>query len=135
MKTDTIMAMLDKVAEALEPVSNARLAAAVVYKNDIIAIGVNQNKTHPFQRRFAKHEGAIYLHAEVDAIKNAMKHISLPDLAKSKLYISRIKYETGSLTKLQRGLAKPCSGCSRAIATFNIKHVCFTTDNNQYEWL
>jgi deoxycytidylate deaminase len=132
MKTETILKMLDKIAESVEPVSQARLAAAIVYKNDVISIGINQKKSHPFQRRFSKHEEAIFLHAEVDAIKNALRHISIDQLAKSKLYVTRVRYETSEkhihTSNLRRGLAKPCQGCMKAIATFNIKHVCFSTD-------
>jgi tRNA(Arg) A34 adenosine deaminase TadA len=138
MKDKAIIKILDKVAESIDPVSNARLAAAVVYRNDIIAIGTNRKKTHPFQRRFAKHDMAIYLHAEIDAIKNSMRYLSLAELAKSKLYISRVRYEDSepkpTPDKLVHGLAKPCEGCMRAIATFDIRHVCFTT-NGEPEWL
>ena len=138
MKDEAIIKILDKVAESIDPVSGARLAAAVVYRNDIIAIGTNRKKTHPFQRRFAKHEMAVYLHAEIDAIKNALRHLSLTELSKSKLYISRMRYADSepkpTRDKLMRGLAKPCEGCMRAIATFDIKHVCFTSDNGP-QWL
>lgn len=138
MKQEAIIKILDKVAESVDPVSNARLAAAVVYRNDIVAIGTNKNKTHPFQRRFAKHDMAIYLHAEIDAIKNALRHLSLSELAKSKLYISRMRYADSEPNptpdKLVHGLAKPCEGCMRAIATFDIKHVCFTSDHGPM-WL
>lgn len=138
MKTETIMKLLDKVAETVEPVSQARLAAAIVYKNDVVSFGTNKAKTHPFQKRFAKHEMAIYLHAEIDAIKNSLRHISIEELSKSKLYVARIRYDSNQKNlvreNLKTGLARPCSGCMRAIANFNIKHVCFSTDKG-YDWL
>jgi tRNA(Arg) A34 adenosine deaminase TadA len=138
MRDEAVLKILDKVAESIEPVANARIASAIVYRNDIVAIGTNKKKSHPFQRRFAKHDLAIYLHAEIDAIKNAMRHLSLGELAKSKMYISRIRYADSEPNptpdKLIRGLARPCEGCMRAIATFDIKHVCFTSDKGP-EWL
>ena len=138
MKSEAILKILDKIAESTEPVSSARIAAAIVYRNDIIAIGTNKKKTHPFQRRFAKHHSAIYLHAEIDAIKNAMRHLSLDELSKSSLYISRMKYINSECNpipeRLIHGLARPCEGCMRAIATFGIRRVCFTTDS-EAEWL
>lgn len=138
MKSDNIIRILDKIAESVEPVASARLAAAVVYRNDIVAIGTNKKKSHPFQKRFSKHAMAIYLHAELDAIKNALRHLSLDELARSHLYISRARFadsETNPIKdNLMHGLAKPCEGCMRAIATFNIKHVCYTTDDG-YDWL
>jgi len=138
VKTKTIMNMLNSVAESIEPVSQARLAAAIFYKNDLVAIGTNKPKTHPFQKRWAKHEMAIYLHAEIDVIKNALRHISQEELAKSKLYVSRIRFDSNqkdlSRENLKTGLARPCSGCMRAIANFDIKHVCFSTDKG-HDWL
>lgn len=138
MKSEAILKVLDKIAESIDPVANARLAAAVVYRNDIIAIGTNKKKTHPFQRRFAKHDMAIYLHAEIDAIKNSMRYLSLSELAKSTLYISRARYMDSEAhptpDKLVRGLAKPCEGCMRCIATFGIKNVCYTVDDGA-NWL
>ena len=138
MKDESILKMLDKVAETVEPVAGGRLAACVVYKNDIVSMGINQKKSHPFQKRFGKHELAVFLHAETDAIKNALRHISVDDLAKSKLYVSRVRFESAELNpikeRLRRGLARPCVGCMRAIANFNIRHVCFSTDEG-HEYL
>jgi tRNA(Arg) A34 adenosine deaminase TadA len=139
MKTKTILNIIDRVAESVEPVSQARLAAAIVYKNDVVAIGTNKNKTHPLQSKFAKHEQAIYLHAEIDAIKNALRHLTHKELAKSTLYISRMRFDASETkpvsTNLKRGLAMPCSGCMRAIKSFGIKNVCFTTDDQEFAWL
>ena len=138
MREKSIFKILDRVAESVEPVSNARMAAAVVYRNDIVAIGTNKRKSHPFQRRFAKHDMAIYLHAEIDAIKNSLRHLSLSELSRSRLYVTRMRYADSERDptpdKLVHGLARPCEGCMRAIATFDISHVCFSTDD-QPEWL
>ena len=119
--------ILEKVAEDVAPVANARIAAALVYKGEIISIGVNQKKSHPFQMKFTKNEHAIFLHAETDAIKNALKKYDIETIAKSALYICRMKKDevTGAYI---RGLSRPCVGCLRAIATFNIKEVYYTTD-------
>ena len=113
---------LEKVAEAQPVTAGARIAAAIVIRNDIIAVGNNQKKTHPFQERFKKNDEAIYLHAETDCIKNALKHVDQDKLSKATLYVCRIKKD-GTW-----GLAKPCKGCMKAIATFNIKNVIYSTD-------
>jgi deoxycytidylate deaminase len=120
--------ILQKVAEALEPVSRQRIAAMLVYKNDVIAVGYNKMKTHPFQRQFAKHEDAIYLHAEVDCIKNALRNVDLNIIKKSTMYVLRVKRPDDNPKKFVRGLAKPCCGCQRALAQFGIKDVHYTTD-------
>jgi len=130
-----IMKVLSKVAEASEPFARARIAAALVYKNEILAIGTNKNKTHPLQGRYAKHEEAIFLHAEIDAIANALRRYDADTVAKSKLYIYRCKWTHSKKPVITQGLAKPCEGCMRAIVAFDIKHVCYSLEDEGYEWL
>ena len=115
--------LLKTLALSGEKVANAQLAAAIVYKNEIIAFGQNQYKTHPFQSRFSKNENAIFLHAETCAIYNALKKLSLEEISKTTLYVLRIKSDKTT------GTSKPCSGCMQCIATFGIKHVYYTEDN------
>ena len=131
---ERILSLLDSVAETVEPVAAARIAAAIVYKKEVISIGTNRLKTDPFQSKFSSHIQAIYLHAENDAIKKALRVLSIEELAKSRLYISRSKFEEPTKKTMIRGLARPCAGCMRAIAAFDIKHVCFTTEEG-YDWL
>lgn len=121
--------ILSKIAIAVEPVAQARIAAAIVYKNEIVSIGVNQRKTHPFQAKYSKNEDSIFLHAETDAIKNALKHISLDELSSSVLYICRVKIENG---KFVFGLSKPCCGCMRAISNFGINKVYYSLEEKGY---
>ena len=135
MQEKEIMDIVSRVAEASEPFAAARVAAALVYKNDIIAVGVNKNKTHPFQKKFSPNPEAIFLHAETDAIYNALRKYDTEVLLKSKLYISRMKWTDGHKREFTQGLAKPCIGCQRAIATFDIKHVCFTKETEGYDYL
>lgn len=132
MKT---MKVLSKVAEASEPFARARISSALVYKNEILSIGTNRNKTHPLQGRYAKHEEAIYLHAEIDAIANALRRYDAETVAKSKLYVYRCKLSNNNNSLITQGLAKPCEGCMRAIVAFDIKHVCYSLEDEGYEWL
>lgn len=120
--------LLEKVAIAAEPVRRSRLAAMLVYKNDVIAVGYNKMKTHPMARRFQKHEEAIYLHAEVDCIKNALRVIEPELLQKCTMYILRVKRPEDNPKVFVRALSKPCSGCHHAIEQFGIKKVYYTTD-------
>ena len=99
-----------------------------MWRNKIIAIGTNQKKSHPFQKKYAPNEDAIYLHAEVAAIKNALRHIDEKVLAKSTLYICRIKRTGDKNSPFTWGISKPCVGCQRAIATFNIKNVVYSEE-------
>ena len=115
--------LLKTLAQSSEAAGNQQLAAAIVYKGNIISFGQNSYKTHPFQKRFSKNDKAVYLHAETTVIYNALKKLSLSELQKSNLYIVRIKKDG------TQGLSKPCCGCSRCINTFCITNVYYTEDS------
>ena len=124
-----IFKVLEKVATAVEPVSSARVAAAVVIKNSIVSIGFNQWKTHPFQAKFSKNGNAIHLHAENHALVNALRSIPVEHLEKASIYVCRVKADN------QWGLSKPCPGCMRAIASLNVKSVFYTEEGNKFSSL
>lgn len=116
-------------AISIEKTGGARVGAAIVLKNKVIAFGQNKNKTHPFQAEYAKRPEALYLHAENDAIKNALKRVSVDDLRKATLYVARAKkIGTTGRGPFVYGLAKPCKGCMGAIGTYELKRVVYTTD-------
>ena len=127
-----VMDSLAKIAEDLDKNMNrsgARLASAIVLKNQVVSYGVNQNKSHPFHSQFSEHDDAIFLHAETDAIKNALKRIEEEDLTKATLYICRVKYDKAGTDKaVTWGLSRPCVGCQRAIATFGIGDVIYSDE-------
>lgn len=118
---------LSKIAEDVPIAGRARIAAAIVYKNEIISIGTNQRKSHPLQAKFSRHYQAIHIHAEIDAIARAVKRIDSKRLAQSTLYVARVKLDS-TAGNWMWGLAKPCTGCARAIASFDIKNVVWTMD-------
>ena len=97
-----------------EPFAGAKICAILVRRNRIVSFGFNRKKTHPLQALFGKNEESIYLHAEIDAIVNALHSLSLSQLSECSLYIARS-------TKLKRpAIAKPCPGCQRAIEYYGI---------------
>lgn len=110
----------------------AKVSAAIVEKGFIYGRGTNRNKTHPFQVKYARNKDSIFLHAEISAIKDAMRFLTLDDLSRADLYICRVKNIGG---KYVYGLAKPCEGCMRAIVEFGINDVYFTTDEGTIEKL
>jgi tRNA(Arg) A34 adenosine deaminase TadA len=122
-----IFAHLEKLAKNSE--YHFRLSSAVVDGNRIIASGQNRKKSHPFQAKYASNPDAIYLHAEIEAIKNALRCISVDELEGKDLYVCRLK-KTGEGGSYEHGLARPCEGCRRAIATFGIRNVYYTTDKH-----
>ena len=128
-RLNKIIIQLQETANERDAVANARLTAAIFFKGSIIATGGNQRKSHPFQLKYARNEDSIFLHAETDAIKNSLRFIDIDDLKKSALIVCRVK-ANGTLA-----LAKPCDGCQRAIANFNIQHVYYTTNEGEVKYL
>lgn len=125
-KTDKIIEQLFMMARDKERVANARIVAAVVFKGKVVSYGYNQYRTAWMQRRFKKNSDSIYLHAEVDAIRNALKVVDADTVSKSVLYVARARSIGG---KEQFGNAKPCAGCQSCIDWIGMKRVVFTTDN------
>ena len=116
-----------KLAQSVEPVRGARIAAAVVRKGKVVSYGYNHKKTHPFQTRFCKNPHAIFFHAEVHAIKNALKSVDVEDLYKCELYIVRAKRDKAN-RKWITGMSKPCSGCQKCIDLFDLKSVYYSIE-------
>lgn len=127
---DQLVTMATAIEDA---VGSSRIAAAIVMHNKVVSYGLCQYKTHPLQSKFSRNDLAIYLHAETCAIKNALRSLELPDLLKCTMYIARAKYTDENKTRFTQGLAKPCCGCARAIATFGIKRVVYSLDNEGWE--
>lgn len=131
-KHEKFLSKLTKLAIEVPKTHKVKMVSAIVYRNNTLAVCTNKSKTDPFAVRFQGNSHKLYLHAETSAIKTALSLLSLEQLADCTLYICRVK-QTPSL-KWVWGMAKPCQGCQRAIATFNIRKVYFTT-NNGYSWL
>jgi tRNA(Arg) A34 adenosine deaminase TadA len=123
MKKDkTFISILKKITRDIPCSGNQTLASCIVKGNRVISFGHNQRKTHPLQTKFAKNPEAIYLHAEIDAIKNALKEVDSSFLEQCTLYIARTK-KNGD-----EGISKPCKGCNKAIEAFGIRRVVYTTE-------
>lgn len=121
---------LTRVAEANDEYPRARMAAALIKGGTVMAIGTNRRKTDPLQAKYSKNADAIYLHSEINCIKNALRNYSVEELEGSTMYVCRVKRPHETSKKWVWGLAKPCEGCSRAIAEFGIKNVVYTTDKH-----
>lgn len=103
-----------------------KLAAGVVKKKQLIAIGYNQLKSHPLQSQFGKNDDSVFLHAEIDAIRKSIRLLNTSELSDCVLYVLRVK--RGSDGNWIRGMSKPCAGCYNAISNYGIKRVYYTTD-------
>ena len=124
------LAFLAEYAEENEPVSGAKVAAAIYIKNSLIILGHNKSKTDPWAARFAKNPDADFPHAEISAIKNTINHFRGEKFAReilksATLYVCRIKRIT-QYGEYIWGMALPCSGCADAIREYKIKRVVYS---------
>lgn len=112
--------------------NRVKMAAGIVYKNKLIATGVNSYKSHPMMLTAGYRTDQIFLHAETDAIKNALKKINTSTLEKCEIYIVRVKHPEKNSKEYVTAMAKPCAGCEKTIATFGISNVLYTTDEENH---
>jgi cytidine deaminase len=129
-----IPTLLSIAEDIEEPVRCYRLAAGIIYKNTLVSVGVNSYKTDPFQAKYSKNEKAIHLHAEVSAIKNALRQLSVDDIQKATLVVVRVKRKTNK-EPYSPAMAKPCSGCRRCMIEFGIKNVYYTGEEGRIHQL
>lgn len=118
--------MLDvafKVAEANPIEALPRMSAILVdARGKVVSVGMNRRKSHPMQKQYGITSHSIWLHAEIDCLKRVIRTHSPEEIADMTMYIARVS---------KRGfpmLAKPCSGCQRALEDFGIKQVNWTED-------
>lgn len=121
-----MMNLLARTAYDNSPENSSKHAAAIVYKNDIVTIAWNEFKTHPLQAKFTLNESRTYLHAEINAIRKSLNHLSLQELSKSTLYVARI------MKSGEWGMSCPCKACQQAITAFEIDKVIYTINPNEY---
>lgn len=118
-KHEKRLSELCTVASDVSLFDKNRHAAAIYIGNRLISVGVNRFKSHPLQARFRPREDSNFLHAEIDALRNALKRVDAKDLQKATIYIARMRNG-------ERRLSKPCEGCQKAIEYYKIPHVFWT---------
>lgn len=122
------------LAQDVERVGNARIAAGIVVNNDLVAVGINERRYTRLQGKFKTHPKQVCVHAEIAAIAAASKKGVKVDGAT--LYIARAKKASyAEQHKWLFGIARPCPSCMKAIYAFNIKKVYYTIDLYGYEEL
>ena len=106
-----------------------QLGAMLVYRNVPIAFGKNHIRTDPFQARYSSNKFCIHLHAEINAIKKAIKRISPAQLKDCTMYVVRLKWDTEKLAFVW-AMSKPCAGCQQCLAEFGIRKIVYTTEDS-----
>lgn len=119
------MSVLDTAIDLARrnPVKDLPRMAAVITdkKGYVISYGMNSRKSDPLAAKYGRHPDAVYPHAELAAIKAALRVINVDDLSDCSLFIARV------LKDGTEALAKPCVGCQRMLNEFGIKNVEWTT--------
>jgi len=104
-----------------------KMSAGVVHRRDLVATGDNSYKSHPLMTGPGYNSEQIFMHAEVDAVRNALRLIPQSDLSQCAIYIIRVK-RSRDLTGWQYGMAKPCRGCAGVITSFGIERLWWSED-------
>ena len=130
-----ILSMLCRTALAAWEGKDARgrIAAAIVRKNNVISIGINQKKTDPFQAKYGRDEHSIFHHAEIRAIKQAKRLLGTDDLSFYDLYVCRAKWLDDRHQVLSWGSSKPCKGCHSCISNYGVRRVIYSVGHEQFE--
>lgn len=125
-----ILKTLQAMAQDVAPVANARLAAAIAVRGDIISFGNNSLRSHTFAQKFGKNEHSAFWHAETHAIFNALKRHHVDVLERATLYVVRVKRPHETSRDWILGTSKPCRGCWRCIGEFGIPRVVYSVDSD-----
>lgn len=107
-----------------------KLGAIIVYKNQILSVGWNMEKTMPMQKKYnslRNFDVDIYpnrAHAEMVALNRLIKtHGKDIDYSKCAIFVYRNKLG-------KRGLARPCPACEAALRDVGIRNVYYTGENS-----
>lgn len=110
----------------LSDYNRIHIGCVAVYKNHVLAVGYNTNKTHPLQMKYNRYRERKYdgdftqkLHAEMSCL-NQIRDMDI-DFGKVELYIYR---EDRNKTL---AMCRPCAACMRAIDDLGIKKIHYTT--------
>ena len=108
--------------------NKVHIGCVAVYKNHVLAVGYNTNKTHPLQKKYNRYRNKTYvgeftqkLHAEMSCIMQ-IKDMDI-DFSKVELYVYR-EDRNGNLA-----MCRPCGACMKAIEDLGIKKIHYTTNS------
>lgn len=116
-----------------------KIGAILVDGRHQVGCGVNLRKSHPLQEQWGNNSHAIFLHAEIATIIDAIRKDSRIEFKDTTMYIGRSKKyleprkRRGVTTLNGWGLSKPCPGCTDALEHYGMKRVVYTDDAIQDE--
>lgn len=116
----------------IEPIgrnSISRFAAILFDGRGTIFTAFNSYKSHPLQAKFGINSESVHLHAEVNCLVKATRwfaqrkgvnYSQIVDLSDFSMAVARV------LRDGTPALAKPCTGCAKALIAFGIRDVSWT---------
>jgi tRNA(Arg) A34 adenosine deaminase TadA len=113
--------LLVEIAKNVQPIQSARIVAGIYRRGKLLSIGFNQRKSHPLQAKWASRPERIFLHAEVDAIRNYLYRFTASSLESCDMVVVRVKLKPNG--EWTTGCAKPCDGCMGALEFYNLRRV------------
>ena len=127
---------LEEIAKSLLDSSTSnrcRHFSFILFKNRLIATGMNCNKTHPINlknRKVSRVTGDDYsdqkhVCSELNAI---LKLKRLTNIDTKKCTLINIRYDRND----KIALAKPCMSCKSLLQYHNFKHIIWTNNNGEY---
>lgn len=115
-------------AAMISDFNKTHIGCIAVYKDNIIGVGCNLEKTHPMQKYYNKYrmhpQKSYYspkIYAEINCL-NSIRNLDI-NFAKVRLYIYRIRKDQ------DYGMSRPCPSCMAAIKDMGIKHIYYTTND------
>lgn len=118
-----------KSAAELSDFGKAHIGCVAVYRNRVISVGYNSQKTHPVQKYYNQFrnngDNDLFmprLHAEIACLNN-IRHLSHIDFSRIKLYIYRKRVDR------PYSMARPCPSCMKYIQDFGIRNIFYTSDS------
>jgi len=127
---------LEEIAQSLVDYNvdrRCRHFSFILYKNKLIATGINNTKTHPFNlinRKISKVTGEDYSDqkhtcSELNAI---LKLKRLTNIDTKKCTLINIRYDRND----NIALAKPCQSCQNLLRYHEFKQIIWSTNNGCY---
>lgn len=114
IKNDKVYSLLIEAAKGAELIATSRHASALVYKKQVLAVGVNSRKTHPLASKFNGKDKPC-THSELDAVLQVLNQYGEDVLKRCSIYNLR-------LTSVDRVAgSKPCVGCSKMLDAFGVR--------------
>lgn len=109
-----------KLAKLNPVIGLPRMSAIIAKRTRVIGWGWNSYKTDPLMYRFSDHDLKNCLHAELAAIKDALRHVNVDYLPQCSIHIARVLKDNSV------ALAAPCGICREALSAFGIVKVEYT---------